>query len=148
MLKITAVAYGLDTAEITVRGNILQGEVLLKDLPIVRIMIERIAGGSMIVDDTFCCVVPELKPIKSFRLLLELELRRLISENEGIIRLGAKEYLRRLIHFSETKVLVDELTRCVNKIKPENANPDILRKVLAALNKSSAVENQFEVVAE
>lgn len=136
-------------SEITVYGDVSCNGEEYENLPLVRLLVELIdcgeGDGEVMVTEEYSSLLPYLKPIEAFREALGQELHRLNSEMGYPVNLGIKEYLKELRSFSEIKSLVREVKSRINRMRPEKADPKVIRKIFDILEECPSVDNRFIV---
>lgn len=144
-LRGELVSFSMYVAEITIFGDFTYNKQRFINLPVVRIVIEEIdyedVHTDIVLDDAYSYVIPYLKANKLFRDLLEQELLVLKEKTGGFHRRGIEEYLKILKTYSEIKTIVREVKTAANKIKPEKADPKVLRQILTLLGKDSVTDD-------
>lgn len=151
VLRNEIVIINKNTAEVTIRGNLKCNDQEFENVPILRLIIERVYYDyvAIYVEDEYCQLIPYLKPIKAFREFIKENLFQLLKEindRQNLVYQGIEKYLRDLENFPEINTLVREVKSEVNRLKSEKAHVKDMRKILEILGKTSAVDNHFEVV--
>ncbi len=143
-LRTETAIFNANAGEIVFRGTVFVGDKEFRNIPILRLTID-VDDKDVFVDDEFNILIPYLKPVMGFRVILELVLFKLVNHFNPVIARGTKAYLNDLKTFSATKSIVRQAKSCVNSLNPDRVNADFFaRRVLEAMGKTPQTDIKFE----
>ena len=143
-LKVRCQTFDKWSGEIVFTSDVQYQNREYRDISIIRISIFGDKDGTFITDEC-CLLIPSLKPIASFRVLLEGLLYKLINHPELPIRSGARKYLAEIRKFSEVESLIDQAKRSINDLRSDKKNAfGIAKRVLEVMGKIPSNEYVLE----